>query len=67
SWIVSVEEVKAREYDLSARNPKSGYPEHMPEPTDILASLMERKREIESLLEELSDILGNGYEEGRNE
>ncbi|MCS7245822.1 MAG: N-6 DNA methylase [candidate division WOR-3 bacterium] len=67
SWIVSVDEIKQRDYDLSPRNPHSKNSEHMPEPADILASLIERKREIESLLEELRDILDNGHRESRSE
>jgi type I restriction enzyme M protein len=34
----------------------------LPSPTEILASLLEREREILSVVEELNEILGNNKE-----
>ena len=62
SWIVPVEEVKARGYDLTARNPNRKETESLPPPMEILASLLEREREILSIVEELDELLGNNKE-----
>lgn len=59
SWIVPVEEIKKREYDLTARNPNRTDSETLPPPIEIVAELMEREREIMSILEELDELLGN--------
>ena len=59
SWIVSAEEIKKKGYDLTARNPNRKEVETLPPPTEILASLLEREREILSIVEELNELLGN--------
>jgi type I restriction enzyme M protein len=64
SWIVPVEEIKARGYDLTARNPNRKETEALPAPIEILASLLEREREILSILEELDMMLSNANGEG---
>lgn len=62
SWIVPVEEVKERGYDLTARNPYRRETETLPSPMDIVADLLEREREILSIVEELDELLGNNKE-----
>lgn len=64
SWIVSVEQVKERGFDLTARNPNRPEGETLPSPVEIVASLLEREREIRSIVEELSVILSNNYNGG---
>lgn len=64
SWIVPVEEIKARGYDLTARNPNRPEAEALPSPVEIVAGLLEKEREVLSILEELDDLLGNS--EGRS-
>jgi type I restriction enzyme M protein len=59
SWIVPVEEIQARGYDLTARRPNPEETEALPPPMEIVASLLEREREILSIVEELGDVLGN--------
>lgn len=59
SWIVPVEEVKQRGYDLTARNPNRSEAEALPSPVEIVAGLLEREREILSIVEELDELLGN--------
>jgi len=63
SWIVPVEEIKAKGYDLSARNPNRKGAEALPSPAEILSSLLEREREILDTLEDINEILGNNYKE----
>lgn len=60
SWIVPVEEVKERGYDLTARNPNRRAEQTLPAPVEILVSLMEKEREILSILEELEEALTAG-------
>jgi len=64
SWIVPIEEVKERSYDLTARNPSRPESDVLPSPVQILAVLLEREREILGIVEELDALLGgNGSEE----
>ncbi|RMH21471.1 MAG: SAM-dependent DNA methyltransferase [Gammaproteobacteria bacterium] len=60
SWIVPVEEIKERSYDITARNPNRKERETLPPPMEIVASLLEREREILSIVEDLDELLGNG-------
>lgn len=62
SWIVAAEEIKGRSYDLTARNPNRQEAEALPSPMEIVASLLEREREILSIVEELDEMLGNNKE-----
>ncbi len=64
SWIVPVEEIRKRGYDLTARNPNRSENEELPPPMDIVAGLLEREREILSIVEELDELLSNGPERG---
>lgn len=60
SWIVSVEEIKAKGYDLTARNPNRPEGEKLPSPVEVVTELMEKEREILSIVEELDEMLGAG-------
>ena len=59
--------MKEREYDLSARNPNRKETEVLPSPAEIVASLMEREREILAIIQELNELLGNnnGAQQGQ--
>ncbi|HWP92517.1 MAG TPA: class I SAM-dependent DNA methyltransferase [Thermodesulfobacteriota bacterium] len=59
SWIIPVEDIKKRSYDLTARNPNRPEGEQLPMPMEVVASLMEKEREIMGIVEELSDLLNN--------
>lgn len=63
SWIVSIDEIKEREYDLSAKNPNRKEDDSLPNPFQIATTLLEREREITNLLEEIESILGSEREE----
>ncbi len=62
SWIVPVEEIKQRGYDLTARNPNRREANTLPPPMEIVAQLMEKEREILSIVEELDELLSNSHE-----
>lgn len=64
SWIVSIDEVKERDYDLTARNPNRPPTDTLPSPTEIVVGLLEREREILSIVEELDEMLGNNNGKG---
>ena len=64
SWIVPAEDIKERNYDLTARNPNRPEGEELPMPMEIVASLAEKEREILSIVQELDELLGNGENEG---
>lgn len=63
SWIVPAEEIREREYDLSARNPNREEIETYRHPAEITASLLEREREILSIIQELHALVGDGNDE----
>jgi len=61
SWIVSIEEIKERDYDLTARNPNTVEKVSYPEPEELVQSVLEKERQILKILEEFSNILGEGH------
>jgi type I restriction enzyme M protein len=60
SWIVPVDEIREREYDLSARNPNRDEMETYRHPAEITASLLEKERQILSIIEEPHEMVGDG-------
>ena len=64
SWVVPADEIKARGYDLTARNPNRPEGEQLPSPVEIVARLLEKEREILSIVEELDELLSNGQNGG---
>ncbi|RLF03383.1 MAG: N-6 DNA methylase [Thermoprotei archaeon] len=58
SWIVSIEEIKERDYDLTARNPHKKEEEVYLEPEELIESVLEKEAQILKILNELRDILG---------
>jgi type I restriction enzyme M protein len=55
-----VEEIKARGYDLTARNPNRQEAAAHRHPAEITASLLEKEREILDIIQELHEMVGNG-------
>jgi len=62
SWIVSIEEIKDRDYDLTARNPNTKQETAYVEPEELVESVLEKERQILEILEEFRNILGGGYD-----
>ncbi len=62
SWIVPIEEIKLRGYDLSVRNPYQDSVADLPRPIELTSRLLERVRELHDLIESLHENLGNGDE-----
>jgi type I restriction enzyme M protein len=63
SWIVPVDEIKSRAYDLSARNPNRNDQAQIPHPAELTARLLERVRELHSIVENLHEMVSNGNQE----
>jgi len=59
-WVISADEVKSRDYDLSARNPYRSTNNDLPHPLELTAGLLERVRELQSIVEGLHETLSNG-------
>ncbi|WP_343410573.1 class I SAM-dependent DNA methyltransferase [Candidatus Amarolinea dominans] len=62
AWVESADDLKARGYDLSARNPVLNEREALPHPAELTARLLERTRELTSILENLHAMVSNGDE-----
>ncbi|HBY94534.1 MAG TPA: restriction endonuclease subunit M [Chloroflexi bacterium] len=63
SWVETLDDLKARGYDLSARNPNQDDRVTLPHPAELTARLLERTRELHSILENLHEMVSNGAEE----
>lgn len=56
SWIVKVEDIIKRDYDLSAKNPNSVKEISCKRPEELIKSLLEKEEEIEKILNELKNV-----------
>ena len=57
AWIETLDDLKARNTDLSARNPNQDDRVRLPHPAEITASLLERTREFQSILLNLHEMI----------
>ena len=64
SWVVAVEEIAERGYDLSAQNPNQPEAERQPKAVELTATLLENVRELEAIVARLHAMVGNGENEG---
>lgn len=62
AWVVPIEEIKRRVYDLSVRNPHQSGNDDLPKPIELTARLLERVRELHDIIEGLHQKVGNGDE-----
>jgi len=58
SWIVSVEDIIKRDYDLTARNPNRKEETISKSPEELVVSALEKERQILEILEEIQSTLG---------
>jgi type I restriction enzyme M protein len=58
--VEQVEDLRARGYDLSARNPHQNDYQTLPHPAEITATLLEHLRDLQSSLERLHELVSNG-------
>lgn len=59
SWIETRETLKAREYDLSAKNPRKSESGILPPPSELTARLLERHIEFQKMLERLHEVVSS--------
>ncbi len=62
-WVETLDDLRARGYDLSARNPYPGERATLPRPAELTARLLERQRELHAAMERLHALVSNGEEE----
>ena len=62
SWIVSIDEIRERDYDLTARNPNIKQELICINPEELVKSILDKERRIIAVLEEFQNILGEGHE-----
>ena len=58
SWIIPVEEIIKRDYDLTARNPNRKEETISKSPEELVVSALEKERQILEILEEIQSTLG---------
>lgn len=61
TWVGTLEDLKASDYDLSAHNPNQDERVMLPPPAELTARLLERTRELHNILENLHEMVSNGY------
>ena len=66
-WVETLDDLRARGYDLSARNPYPGERAALPRPAELTARLLERQRELQAALERLHALVSNGDGEENND
>jgi type I restriction enzyme M protein len=62
SWVETLDDLRARGYDLSARNPYPDERAALPRPVELTARLLERQRDVQAALERLHALVSNGEE-----
>ena len=62
SWVVPVEEIVKRGYDLTAKNPNRREEAEYKSPEELIASVIEKERAILEIAEEIQNLL-NSYGE----
>jgi type I restriction enzyme M protein len=63
AWVDTLDEIRNKDFDLSSSNPHRSSEQDIPKPWELTASLLERIRELNSIVEELHHSLSNGEEE----
>jgi type I restriction enzyme M protein len=62
-WVETLDDLRARGYNLSARTPYPGERAPLPRPAGLTARLLERQRELYAAMERLHALVSNGKEE----
>jgi len=57
SWVVPIEKIKERGYDISPKNPNGGDSDTLLTPNEILKEIEQNQREIDKIASSLKDIL----------
>lgn len=62
SWLVTADEIRERNYDLSAKNPAKQKEIIHQTPANILADIQSNDKQINLLLSEIDNLIQKGYE-----
>ena len=62
SWLVTADEIRERNYDLSAKNPAKQKEIIHQSPNEILADIQSNDKNINLLLAEIDNLIQKGYE-----
>ena len=62
SWLVTADELRNKNYDLSAKNPAKQKDVEHQSPAEILAKIQANDKHINLLLNEVNELIGKGYE-----
>lgn len=57
SWIVPVEEIVKKDYDLTAKNPAKKEETETKTPEELVSSILDKERAIQKVAEEIQDLL----------
>ena len=57
SWIVSIDELKEKSFDLSPKNPNKAEDEELPEPAELISRIEQAQAGTVSVLKEIKSIL----------
>ena len=57
SWIISIDELKKKDFDLSPKNPNKAEEEKLPEPTELISRIEQAQVGTVSVLREIKNIL----------
>ena len=63
SWTVNIEDIKNRNYDISASNPAKKVEVIHQAPNEIIADIQANDKSINKLLTEINQLIEQGYEE----
>jgi type I restriction enzyme M protein len=59
SWIVTIDEIKERDYDLSARNPHKKEEIELKPPEELVNSILEREKQIAEILKDIQKAVSD--------
>jgi len=62
-WVERLDDLRARAYDLSARNPNQDERVTLPHPAELTARLLERARDLQETLAALHELVSDGEED----
>lgn len=59
SWIESIDTIKERDYDLTAKNPSTPPPPPLPSPSELTNKLLESSKEFQIVVKNLHNMIKN--------
>ena len=66
SWITSIDEIKKRDYDLTAKNPNNKDKNEHKEPKELLLEVKKINSEVDKIIKEIKEIIWNDRDRKRS-